>query len=164
MADTSDKVPHTYVEADKKLEDASSTAWSFTLLGIIGIAVLVLIWTGILPVRLSIVTLSSGTMAMGILFFIFLILGIRGFHERKKLLSARAKEEADIFQIRQWFQEHYSADAISNGVEEDELPVEQLYFLRSENISRAMKEEFPELEESFAEYMMELIYQMYFPD
>jgi len=164
MADTSDKVPHTYVEADKKLEDASSTAWSFTLLGIIGIAVLILIWTGILPVRLSIVTLSSGTMAMGFLFFIFLILGIRGFQERKKLLSARAKEETNIFQIRQWFQEHYSADAISNGVEEDDLPVEQLYFLRSENISRAMKEEFPELEESFAEYMMELIYQMYFPD
>ena len=164
MADTSDKVPHTYVEADKKLEDASSTAWSFTLMGIIGIAFLVLIWTGILPVRLSIVTLSSGTMASGILFFIFLILGIRGFQERKKLLSARAKEEAIIFQIGQWFQEHYSADAISNGVEEDELPVEQLYFLRSENISRAMKEEFPELEETFAEYMMELIYQMYFPD
>lgn len=164
MSGTNDKVPHTYIEADKKLEDASSTAWSFTLLGVLGFVVLILLWTGILPLNLSYVTLGAGTISMGILFFIFIILGLRGFHERKILISAKAKEESNICHIRQWFQEHYSADAISNGVDEEDLSIEQLYFLRSENISRALTEEFPELEESFAEYIMELIYQMYFPD
>ncbi|MCI9083332.1 MAG: hypothetical protein HFI70_13830 [Lachnospiraceae bacterium] len=164
MSDTTDKLSHTYIEADKKLEDASSTAWSFTILGVIGFSVLILLWTGILPLELSTVTLASGTIGMGILFFVFIILGIRSFHERKMLVSIKAKEESNICHIRQWFQEHYSADAISNGVEEEDLSIDQLYFLRSENISRALAEAFPELEESFAEYMMELIYQMYFPD
>ena len=164
MSEITDKVSHAYIEADKKLEDASSTAWSFTILGVIGFIVLILLWTGILPLHLNVVTMASGTISMGSLFLVFIVLGFRGFHERKKLVSAKAKEESNICHIRQWFQEHYSADAISNGVDEEDLSIEQLYFLRSENISRILAEEFPELEESFAEYMMELIYQMYFPD
>lgn len=49
-------------------------------------------------------------------------------------------------------------------MDEEDISIEQLYFLRSENIGRLLSEEFPELEESFAEYMIENIYQMYFPD
>ncbi len=101
---------------------------------------------------------------MGSLFLIFIFVGVRAFRSRKNLIADKATESANIFRIQQWFQEYYSADAISNGIYEEDLSIEQLYFLRCENISRLLKEQFPELEESFAEYMMELIYQMYFPD
>ena len=33
MSDTTNKVSHAYVEAEKRLEDASFTAWAFTLMG-----------------------------------------------------------------------------------------------------------------------------------
>lgn len=164
MSDTEHKTPHTYVDAGKKLEDAASTAWSFTFLGALGFIILILIWAGILPLSISYGTLLLGTIIMGILFLIFILVGIRAFFDRRRLRSVKAKEDANICQIRQWFQEYYSADAISNGMDEEDLSIEQLYFLRSENISRLLAEEFPELEESFAEYMLENIYQMYFPD
>ena len=164
MSDTTDKVSHTYVETGKKLEDASSTAWAFTLLGILGLAALLLLWTGLLPLRMPFVTLLIGSIVMGSLFLIFIFVGLRAFRDRKKLISDKAKEEASINHIRHWFREHYSADAISNGVDEEDLSIEQLYFLRSENISRLLDEEFPHLEEDVAEYIMEIIYQMYFPD
>ena len=164
MSDTEPKTPHTYVDAGKKLEDAASTAWSFTFLGVLGFIILILIWAGILPLSISYGTLLLGTIIMGILFLIFILVGIRAFFDRGRLRSVKAKEDANICQIRQWFQEYYSADAISNGMDEEDLSIEQLYFLRSENISRLLAEEFPELEEPFAEYMLENIYQMYFPD
>ncbi len=164
MSDTTPKTPHIYVEAGKKLEDADSTAWTFTLLGILGLTAIILVWTGLLPINIPFFTLLLGTIVLGILFAFFIAVGLFAFHCKKKLSSAKIKEDACICQIRQWFQEHYSADAISNGMDEEDLPIEQLYFIRSENISRLLAEEFPKLEESFAEYMLENIYQMYFPD
>lgn len=162
MADTITKQKHTYVEADKRIEDASSTAWSFLFLGILGFAVLLLVWTDILPLDIPFSTLLTATIVLGILFLIFMFVSFRAFHARKRLIPMKSKEESDICRIRNWFLEHYSADAISHGVDEGDIAMEELYYLRSENISRLLTEEFPELEESFSEYMMENIYQMYF--
>ncbi len=160
MADTTVKQKHTYVEADRKIEDASSTAWSFLFLGIMGFAALILVWTNILPLDIPFTTLLMATIVLGILFLIFLFVSIRAFHAR--LIPVKSKEEADICRIRNWFVEHYSADAISHGVDEGDISMEELYYLRLENISRLLTEEFPELEDSFSEYIMENIYQMYF--
>lgn len=164
MADTTTKQKLIYEETGKKIEDASSTAWSFLFLGILGFAALVLIWTGILPLNIPSATLLMATIVLGILFLIFIGVSIHAFHDKKKLIPIKAKEEADISRIRNWFQEHYSADAISHGVDEGDVSIEELYYLRSENISRLLVEEFPELEEAFCEYLMDNIYQMYFPE
>ncbi|MCI9448414.1 MAG: hypothetical protein HFH36_13825 [Lachnospiraceae bacterium] len=162
MADTTAKQKRIYVEAGKKLEDASSTAWSFMFLGILGFAALLLVWVGILPMDIPFSTLVMGSIVFGILFLIFILVSLRAFRDRKKLIPAKAREEADVCRIRNWFQEHYSADAISHGMDEEDIPMEDLYFLRLENISRLLAEEFPEFEASFSEYLMENIYQMYF--
>lgn len=164
MTDIALKQKHTYVEAGKKLEDASSTAWSFMFLSILGFAALILIWAGIFPLDIPFTTLLMGSIVFGILFLIFIFVSIRAFYDRKRLIPAKAKEDADICRIRNWFQDHYSADAISHGVDEEDISIEELYYLRSENISRLLTEEFPELEESFCEFLMENIYQMYFSD
>ena len=164
MADTPLKQTHTYVEAGKKLEDASATAWSFLFLSILGFAALILIWTGVFPLNISFAPLLMGSIVFGILFLIFIIVSIHAFYDRKKLIPAKAREDADICRIRNWFQEHYSADAISHGVDEEDISIEEPYYLRTENISRLLTEEFPELEEAFCEYLMENIYQMYFSD
>lgn len=155
---------HTYIEKGKQLEDVTSTAWVFTLLGAAGILLIVILWTNLLPLNFSMVMKCMITVVMGGLFIFFLIMGIKAFHGRKLLVRDKANEEVLIHQIMQWFQEHYSEDAISNGMDEEDISIEQLYFLRSENIIRLMAEQFPGLEESFSEYMTEKIYQMYFPD
>lgn len=164
MADTTTKQKHNYVETGKKIEDASSTAWSFMFLGILGYASLILVWTGIFQVDIPYATLVIATIVLGILFLIFVVVGIQAFYNRKRLIPLKAKEDANICRIRNWFQEHYSADAISHGVDEGDVSIEELYYLRSENISRLLAEEFPELEESFLEYLLDNIYEMYFPD
>lgn len=155
---------HAYVEIGKKYEDVKSTAYTFLIIGCLGIVLLILLWIGILPISFSFFTQCMFTVVLGILFIFFLFVGIRSFREMKSLVSAKNDEECTIIQIKQWFEDNYSADAISNGMDTDDISLEQLYFLRSENINRLMKEAFPTLEENFLEYMTEKIYQMYFPD
>ncbi len=155
---------HAYVEAKKKYEDVKSTTFTFLVMGSIGMLLLLLLWIGILPISFSIFTQIMITIVFGILFLFFLIVGIKSFREMKLLTELKNKEECTMIQIKQWFQENYSADAISSGMETEDISMEQLYFLRSENISRLMTQAFPSLEENFLEYMTEKIYQMYFPD
>ncbi len=164
MADKTARPKHHYIEAGRKIEDASSTAWAFMFLGILGYTALILVWTGILSLDIPYATLIAATIVLGILFFIFIVVSIQAFYNRKRLFSVKTKEDADICRVRNWFQQHYSADAISHGVDEGDISIEELYYLRSENIDRLLAEEFPELEESFLEYLLDNIYEMYFPD
>lgn len=155
---------HTYVEKGKQLEDVTSTAWVFTLLGIAGLLLILLLWTGVLPLEITFYFKVFSSIVLGGVFLFFCITGIRAFRERKQLIYDKSREDTTICRITQWFQDHYSADAISNGMDEGDISMEQLYFLRSENISRILMEQFGDLEESFLEHMTEKIYQMYFPD
>lgn len=155
---------HPYTEANQKYNDVKSTAWTFLLTGTAGIILLLFLWWGILPLSFSKFTLGMMTIVLGSLFLFFLAVSLKSFLEMTSLSDAKDKEERNTLQIQQWFSEHYSGDSISNGMDFENLPMDQLYFLRFENISRLMKEAFPSLEESFHEYMTEKIYQMYFPD
>lgn len=155
---------HTYVEKGKQLEDVTSTAWVFTFLGAAGVILIALLWTGLLPLEISFYFKVLSSIVLGGLFLFFLVTGIRAFQKRKRLNYDKAKEDTAICQITRWFEEHYSADALSNGMDEEDLSMEQLYFLRSENISRILAEQFGTMEESFLEHMTDKIYQMYFPD
>lgn len=156
-------VSHKYVEKGRKYENATSHAWLFSLFGMTGFVLLILFWTGFFSLQISFCLKLLSSAVLGILCLLFLIFGIKAFHDRKKLGLDKADEECQICQITQWFQEYYSADAISNGMDEEDLSAEELYFLRWENISRILKEQFRDLESSFSEYMTEKIYQMYFP-
>ncbi len=164
MSDTNKKPKHAYVEAGRKIEDASSTAWSFLFLAVLGFIALIYVWIRGLPLETTFTTLLIASIIALLVILIFVMISIRAFRDRKKYISAEAREDADVNRIQHWFENHYSADAISHGVDEEDISIEELYYLRLENISRLLAEEFPELEESFCEYLQEKIYQMYFPE
>lgn len=164
MSDFVNESSHPYVEAAKKYEDARSTAWTFIPSGILGLLFLVLLWTDILPLSFSFFTKCMFSVVLGLLFLFFLVTGIRAFRELEMRKNQMHSEEVSVREIQQWFQEHYSADAISSGMDLEDISLDQLYFLRSETIARLMGQEFSSLEEDFLDYMSEKIYQMYFPD
>lgn len=164
MSDFINESSHSYVEAAKKYEDTKSTAWTVTPAGILGLLFLVLLWTDILPISFSFFSKCMFTGVLGILFLFFLVTGIRAFRELEPQKAKMQSEENSVREIQQWFQKHYSPDAISNGMDTDDISLDQLYFFRSDNITRLIRQEFPSLEEDFEDYMVENIYQMYFPD
>lgn len=164
MSDFIHSSSHPYVEAAKKYEDTKSTACTFIPAGILGLLFLALLWSSLIPLSFSFFTKCMFSAVLGFLFLFFLFTGIRSFRELELRKAQMQSEEASVLEIRQWFLEHYSADEISSNRNAEDLSPDQLYFLRSENISRLMQQEFSSLTEEFLDYMSEKIYQMYFPD
>ncbi|MFP3154478.1 hypothetical protein LQZ18_08645 [Lachnospiraceae bacterium ZAX-1] len=158
------QIAHPYVEKGKKLEDVSSTAYSFLLIAIVELVAIILIWSGILPFHMAFYMRCIVTAVISFMSLLFLGIGIIYFRQIK-LLQKEVQSEQDLSaQIIQWMQENYKAETFSTANEAEGLSMEQLYFVRSEKISTIIGYQFFGLEESFLEYIVEKIYQLYFPE
>ena len=96
-------------------------------------------------------------LVMGIMFVIFLWIGIRSFGQIKQLKDATATEDALQDEILKWFLDTYRADVIDQSVDNDQ-PEEALYFSRYEVMEKLLLHQYPSLSESFTDHMIELLY------
>lgn len=165
VAEDSPKVTSAFVESSKKLEDVRSTAYTFTLVGGIGLIAIVLFALGVFPFELESYSRYLITIVMGILFFIFLVVGIRSFSEMKALQLASSKEEEQTKQLTDLFFEKADAEKIDASIpDRTELSIEQLYFKRYEIMKQLLFELEPDLEESYLDYLIETFYGKLFPE
>ncbi len=151
---------HAYVEKTKKYEDVKSTAYSFLLVSVAGIAFLILLFTGVIPIQFAAYMKYLMAVVMGGMFLIFFVIGIRSFQSLRDLNEQVYKEQADLTDAKRWFYKHYSAkavDIIADIRESDEL--QQKYFLRTYFIKGALLEKFPAFQDDFLEYLTDLIYE-----
>lgn len=148
---------HAYVSQRTKSEDMKSTAYTFTLIGGAGLILLVLFVAGVLPIHTASYMKVMICIVMGAMFFIFLLVGIHAFRQIKKLGDAADTEEALCAEIMAWFPGAYTADAIDaqHSAEDQE---EMLYFARYGVMRQLIEKRYPELEESFLDYIIELLY------
>ena len=97
-----------YIDPDTKLEDNRSTAVSFTIVGGVGLILLVLVDLGIIPLPLADFQKILMSVVMGILFVIFFIVGLYSFLSMKKLKSAAQSELSLDKEITDWFLQEYT--------------------------------------------------------
>ena len=130
---------HAYRSKASQTEDMKSTAYTFTGVGIIGLVLLVLFFCGVLPIHITGAARILTGLVMGIMFVIFLWIGIRSFGQIKQFLDT------------------YRADVIDQSVDNDQ-PEEALYFSRYEVMEKLLLHQYPSLSESFTDHMIELLY------
>ena len=75
---------HAYRSKASQTEDMKSTAYTFTGVGIIGLVLLVLFFCGVLPIHITGAARILTGLVMGIMFVIFLWIGIRSFGQIKQ--------------------------------------------------------------------------------
>lgn len=83
-----------------KYEDTKSTAYCFTLVGIIGIIAIILLDIGVIPLNISDTNKITISIAMGLTFAIFIFIGIKSFLELKSIAIKEKREtnmEEEIF-------------------------------------------------------------------
>ena len=98
---------HAYRSKASQTEDMKSTAYTFTGVGIIGLVLLVLFFCGVLPIHITGAARILTGLVMGIMFVIFLWIGIRSFGQIKQLKDATATEDALQDEILKWFLDTY---------------------------------------------------------
>ena len=128
------------------------------LVGIIGIILLVLLYFNILPIILPQFTKILITSVMGIMFVLFVALGISSLNTCKKLKMNAEDENQQQDDIKNWFLSNISKEMIDKNNYIDEETEEELYFKRTDKMKSLIKENYPSVKEEFADYIVEELY------
>lgn len=147
----------THVSAKAKQSDMKSSAWSFLIIGIVGLAVITLAIVGVITLPLNLFALC----VMEGLFVIFLIIAFFSFKKAMSMLDDISREGDLDAKVRAWAKEHLTRESLMEDVEEDTAE-EMKYFMVSEQIRERIMKEFPEVDDSYAEALTEDFYNQLF--
>ena len=150
-----------YISKKTKTDDMKSTAYTFTLMSILGIIFLILFASGILPLQTALYMKVMICVVMGTMFLIFLVIGIRSFGQIKELANDADSEEALLSEALDWFRSSYQSEDIDSGVDTNQLE-ETLYFARYELMHRILTEKYADREESLLDHIIEILYSELF--
>ena len=138
-----------YINEKERYNDVKSTGYSFTIISVIGFILLILMWTNTLPINIDITNKIMTSVVMGILFTIFLIIGIKSFLSLKKIQESADNQEKINSNIITWFFDNIDA-AFDTASEEN-------YFETYNTISEILTSQFPTLREDELDYITEAI-------
>lgn len=155
------KLTHAYISKRAKTEDMKSTAYTFTLVGALGIIFLILFATGVLPLRTAEYMKIMICVVMGAMFAIFFFIGVRSFRQLKGLKDGADAEEQLLTEVVKWFAAAHTAEEVDSAVDIG-LSEETLYFARYEVMNRWISEKYPDLEEAFLDHVIETLYSEMF--
>lgn len=152
---------HAYVPKKLKTEDIKSTAYTFTLVGITGIIIVILFAAGILPLHTASYMKVIISVVMGALFAIFLYIGIRSFGQIKTVTAEADSEETFLSEALEWFRTNYDRTVLDADTDTDE-PEETLYFSRYEKMRNLFLLKYPDIEETLLDHIIETLYSEIF--
>lgn len=152
---------HAYVSKKAKTEDIKSTAYTFTLVGIAGIIVVILFAIGVLPLHTAGYMKVIISIVMGALFVIFLGIGIRSFQQIKTVTEEAATEENLLSEATEWFRTNFDRTAIDEGLDTTEAE-ETLYFSRYQKMHALILAQYPDMEESLLDHIIDTLYSEIF--
>lgn len=153
-----------YTHKGKKLEDAQSSSWLFLVFGFLGLGVILGVWLGIIPFPLAFYMKILYTIVLGALFFIFLITGFYYLKKSKTLKEEASEEERLTQEIVSYITASYSLEELDRMINDPGLSMEQRYFERYEQISRLIQEKYHLSEETYLDFLIEKIYQVFVPE
>lgn len=138
-----------YINEKERYNDVKSTGYSFTIISVIGFILLILMWTNTLPINIDITNKIMTSVVMGILFTIFLIIGIKSFLSLKKIQESADNQEKTNSNIITWFFDNIDATF--------DTASEENYFETYNTISEILTSQFPTLREEELDYITEAI-------
>jgi hypothetical protein len=156
-----------YIDPETRVDDNRSTAWSFTLVSILGIILLILLDLDILPVSIADFQKIILSVVMGILFLIFLGIGIHSFLTMKQLRTFASKETSLDKEITEWFLKEYAEYMRGYSAEDcvnEDMDAEELYYPRYNRMSELILAEYPAISEEFKDHIIEELYSDLFPE
>lgn len=147
----------THTSAKDKHSETKSSAWTFLLVGGIGLLVITLSLIGVISLPLS----TFSLLIMEAMFIIFLIIAGVSFKNAMKMLDDISREDDLESRIKAWAQENLSADELTAELEPDTAE-EMKYFMVSAVIRERLMLAFPEIDDAYAEELTENFYNELF--
>lgn len=148
-----------YEDPEKKAGEFRSSAYTLFIVGGLGLAVLAVLIAGVLPIRLDPFSQWMTCLIMGVLFLIFIVMGVFSMQSAKKLAGLAAKEHSLTEQMRAFCRENLTAGLLDERAQVTEADVEEMrYFKRTGQIKQLLLEAFPEVKSDHLDYFTDEIY------
>lgn len=156
---------NTHIDQRAKAEEYKSSGIVLLLVGIVGIAALILIFAGVLP---GFNNLKSNYMflgVMGVLFLIFIITGVMSLIKIKSILGQAEEEEDLVEKAKALMAEKLTKEAVDRAAGgRTKGEGEEVYFRRAEYMEAVLKEAFPDMEETLREKLIDERYSELYED
>ena len=157
-----------YRNSAERAEDNKSSAWTLLSVGTIGIVVLVLIMTGIIPLYFYGITKYLVYGVMFAMFILFIVMGAVSLRN-SKIFARKAESENTLSDtMKEWCMSNLKAEELDASLFGEEqrqtLPAEIKYFKRNAEIKRLLSDKFMNLDEGFLEDFVDHIYEDIFED
>lgn len=150
-------VPAAYVKKEDQYKDLKSSASTFIMVSVIGLAIVLLNVVGIIHI-------FAGTLpyvVMTALLLAFLYIGISSYMKAKKVKAEIADENKLTESITNWLSEHVTGeqlDALTDPNETEEVR----FFQKLEKMKELIKKEFGDLDDSYLDLLVEEYYNTHF--
>ena len=146
---------------NEKAKDLRSSGYALTICGGAGLIVMILLFSGVIPLSLEGVFGLVTKVVMSFLFVLFLLAGIHSFRRSKSVSQDAVRETEKKKEIKKWFRESFDAKAIDELID-TELEDNDLYFERTDLIKDKICERFMDIEDALMSELTEELYSELF--
>lgn len=152
-----------YQDSSQKADENRSAGWMLLIVGILGLLMVVLGITEVLPLNLSNPYLFYGV--MGAIFLLFLVAGGVSI-KNAKIFAKKAESEHSLRStMLDWCRENLDAREIDQQVGAEGVPEEVLYFSRTAYIRERLNHQFLNLDQDFLDkFVDDHVYNMVFEE
>lgn len=152
-----EEIPHEFVLKETRLKDYKSTGYIFTIVGGIGLLVMLAQITGLI----TLLPLSAGSKyifftVMTVMFVLFILVGINSFRACGRLKKEAAEENVYLNELNSWIDENITADIVDSDISTKD--VIELYNMRADKIRSLLKEHDENMSPELVEHLIEKIY------
>ena len=153
-----------YEDSSQKASEYRSGAYTLIAVGIVGLLALAALVSGLLPVRLNPSTQYIALLVMGVLFAVFVTMGVASLRAANRLAIKGRREQRLKKEMLAFCEEQLDAAELDRRCGAGDLPEEALYFRRMDLVKALLKEQFGDLEEGFLDHFADEIYAQIFEE
>lgn len=151
---------HAYRNSAAKAEDNRTSAYTLLFVGILGFVLVVLVFTGAIPLFQGAETTRYFVCGvMGALFVLFIVFGVVSMRNSKILLVQAQSENSLLSELEKWCGENMTAEQIDKGLFDEEVSDEQKYFKRTDKMKAIINDKFLNLDQGLLEHFVDEFYQ-----
>ena len=153
-----------YVNNAEKAEENRSSAFTLLFVGTLGLIFIVLYFFDLLPIHRNVVNKYMVSGVMGVLFLLFIVMGIISMKNSRILAKKARKENSLTREIKRWCRENFDKDSIDQELSITDASEEIKYFQRVERMKALIQKQFMNLDEGYLDRLLDEMYPEFFED
>lgn len=153
-----------YINNEERAEENRTSAYTLLVVGGVGLVLIILFFTDVINLHLTLISKYMITGVMGVLFILFIIMGIVSMKNSRILKKKASKENMLTMEIRKWCKENLNKEQVDAQLECSDQPEELKYFQRFDYMKKAIQNQFMNLDEAYLDRLIEEAYPEIFEE